>query len=276
MFCMECGAEISSEAEFCAKCGTKVDLSGLAVATIASELSDKALTAPLPARGATPQKPAQKIAWYRNRSALIVVIGLGCLLALFFSLSLHRADIVGTWTCQTQNPNGSTSQDIFTFSNDGSFENNGSMYFSGTYEKTGHKVTMTAQKVRNGSTTMTTNLALDGTITVIGSNELQFGTVVRKSGNKRSHSCTRVKEEKQAQEESLAQRNVQSDKQNSSQKQSHREDKVAAYANNLANELEQSPHPACRAITNKIRSFGNSSEPDYTRVRFPRKIVFQG
>lgn len=44
-------------------------------------------------------------------------------------------------------------------------------------------------------------------------------------------------------------------------------DKVAAYANNLASELERSSHPTCQMLANSIRSFGNSGQPDYVRIR---------
>jgi hypothetical protein len=44
-------------------------------------------------------------------------------------------------------------------------------------------------------------------------------------------------------------------------------DKVAAYANNLASELERSSHPTCQMLANSIRSFGNSGQPDHVRMR---------
>lgn len=50
-------------------------------------------------------------------------------------------------------------------------------------------------------------------------------------------------------------------------------DAVARYADNLAAELERSSHPACRALASNIRSFGNSSAPDYVRQRQVDAII---
>lgn len=44
-------------------------------------------------------------------------------------------------------------------------------------------------------------------------------------------------------------------------------DAVAAYANNIASQLEKSSYPGCSVLAANIRSFGNSSMPDYIRQR---------
>ncbi|MDD5395563.1 MAG: lipocalin family protein [Thiothrix sp.] len=105
----------------------------------------------------------------------------------------EQALIVGTWNCQTQNPNGSTTQGTFTFNNDGSFESYDSeAYFSGAYEKNGNKIAMVAKKASNGSITVTVDAAhgeMDGMIVSLSESKLQLETIIRKSGNKRSSTC---------------------------------------------------------------------------------------
>lgn len=44
-------------------------------------------------------------------------------------------------------------------------------------------------------------------------------------------------------------------------------DRVAAYANGLANQLEQASHPACGAFASNIRMLGSSSASDFVRMR---------
>ena len=44
-------------------------------------------------------------------------------------------------------------------------------------------------------------------------------------------------------------------------------DLVSRYANKLAAQLEQSGNPSCQYIASSIRTFGNSSAPDYVRQR---------
>lgn len=44
-------------------------------------------------------------------------------------------------------------------------------------------------------------------------------------------------------------------------------DRAAAYANNLAVEMERASHPACRALASNIRMLGSSSAPEEIRMR---------
>jgi hypothetical protein len=103
------------------------------------------------------------------------------------------AEIVGTWTCQTRNPNGSISQDSYSFGQNGSFASRGDgTYIAGSYETAGNKLAMTARTVSNGSVTMNSNLTVDGTINVVRRDVLQLETVVRSSGNRRNSECVRT------------------------------------------------------------------------------------
>lgn len=50
-------------------------------------------------------------------------------------------------------------------------------------------------------------------------------------------------------------------------------DIVAAYANNLASQLERASHPICGVIAHNIRSFGNSGQPDFVRSRQVESLI---
>ena len=260
MFCMECGAKITEEAKFCQKCGSQLEL-------IATQSHGKSNSS---------ERPKKLVEWYKKPVAWVV--GIGSLMALIFGGPLYfarQSDIVGTWTCSDTNPNGSVTTGKFKFAKDGTFVSDGEAHMSGTYERSGSKVAMRVKSVSQGSTTLAADAAMDLTITKINATQLAFDSVVARSGNKRSSACNRdeVKQEHaQAPTSENSQRREQPNtapvpKPAQAPTQNTGEDKVAAYANNLARELESGSHPACRMIANSIRSFGNSGQPDYVRMR---------
>ena len=123
-----------------------------------------------------------------------LLVGLGWIVQAVRSPT-STYSVVGSWSCRTQNPNGTVNQESWYFRSNGRFESRSEDYnLDGVYEKDGNRIAMSVQRVFSQTTSMTTHGTIDANVTRLDSNQLQFDGVVRESGNKRRTLCSRTED----------------------------------------------------------------------------------
>ena len=186
------------------------------------------------------------------------------------SVKTNPAPFSGKWSCTN---NRDSSRDRITFGSKEEFEfvvNPGGTTEShrqGTYRPNGDKVDVVITKIPELSKYgRSPNISIQETIVVNqqNSNSLIFTQWENSDpSDKIIFTCTKTINETAKDTPPLTTKAPASQ----ATRQTTGEDKVAAYANNLASELERSSHPTCQMLANSIRSFGNSGQPDYVRIR---------
>lgn len=164
-----------------------------------------------------------------------------------------QASIIGLWDC-----GGEDKQ--FTFDNSGrvSFDSTSTgqhMYLHGSYVQNNAVIQITYNSIEAHSVNVPLTSGQQQTAQVLSSDRIAvFVTDPNTGVNYPPYYCNKT---------SMSTSNIRS----SAPIINLEGDAMERYANSLASQLENSPHPACSAIASSIRSFGSSGAPDYVRQR---------
>jgi hypothetical protein len=114
-------------------------------------------------------------------------------LLLNVACNAKPAELEGNWGCKTTSVKGAVTYESYTFKPNGSFVSRDEEYvLLGTYTRAGSDIRVSLNKVIKGATILDGNqAAIDMTITKIDDKNLEFISVVRRSGNRRSTICNR-------------------------------------------------------------------------------------
>jgi hypothetical protein len=170
----------------------------------------------------------------------------------------NAAGLWQDWYCQTRQPNGSLLPDRYSFKSNGDFVNEGGGIVTlGSYGHKDNLVTVHISSIRRGNEVIKSNADVELSIQELNANRLVFQSKILKTGTVRTSTCST--DAPQVVREPVQQRQPAQVQQGG--------DRVAAYANNLAKQIENSPHPACAMFASNLRMVGNSGAPEYVRMR---------
>ena len=113
--------------------------------------------------------------------------------------SVTTKNLSGEWRCESENPNGGTTSELWEFKSNGIYavraSSNGTpTYIDGNYAIDGKKIDQTLVTVAIGSYRDVKNTGkTESTLTVreLNDKSLKFESTVLKSGNKRQFTCQR-------------------------------------------------------------------------------------
>lgn len=113
--------------------------------------------------------------------------------------SVTTKSLSGEWRCESENPNGGTSRELWEFKDNGIYairasSNGAPTYIDGNYVIDGKKIDQTVVTVAVGNYRDVKNTGkTESTLTVqeLKEKSLKFESTVLKSGNKRQFNCQR-------------------------------------------------------------------------------------
>lgn len=115
------------------------------------------------------------------------------------SPSVSMSNLIGEWRCESENPNGGTTRELWEFMDNGIYSirasSNGTpTYMDGNYAVDGKKIDQTLVTIAVGNYREVKNTGkTEATLTLLELTEkiLNFESTVLKSGNKRKLTCQR-------------------------------------------------------------------------------------
>ena len=132
--------------------------------------------------------PGQKI----GITLLILFLVASCIYDVFDKLSKAQDSIVGTWSCNTQNPDGSVYQNTFVFGADGYFaDHEEDISLHGTYHLDGRAISITLRQIDLENKIIATqqDSGMDGEITELERGKLIFEATSRRNRTTRNSIC---------------------------------------------------------------------------------------
>lgn len=104
----------------------------------------------------------------------------------------QQSNVVGKWSCETTNPNGTVQQDEFVFGPVDEFDSNGAgTAMRGIYQDKGSAIGVLVTRVAQGGKVVEANALIALYVKTLDRQNFVFDSVIQKSGSKRTSRCKR-------------------------------------------------------------------------------------
>jgi hypothetical protein len=104
-----------------------------------------------------------------------------------------EGDVVGSWNCSSSNPAQTTTHETVEFDKNGEFMTNGDdgTTLRGSYARSGRDITLTVTNASQRGVSVSTNAIVDLTVTKLTNDALNYISVIKRSGHKRTNECSK-------------------------------------------------------------------------------------